>query len=495
MKKKKLLSMLMMFVILSSTVFSGLVFADETESESAVVEEETKPATERGYRQLYIAGDSTVFDWETGKDAYNTGTYNPKAGWLQGLPMFVTDNQALRVHHNAADDYSVKTYLYGFPSRQTTPENKLDSLLNKAGGAQPGDYLLVQFGQDDGLKPDDSMSAEDKAHAQDNYVTLEEYRTYLIKFLDEATERQLKVILVTPIADWKTDESGKFISTYADYAQVVRDLAAEYDTFLIDMEKKSLDFYSTLTEEELKKVFLFCEPGEYNTEMKDGAADKENFQTYGAVQMARLIVEGLKETGEECFVKNLSSAALPTAKPNTPSIQIKQNKEKVFTIQWGVDSKAQVYFVYHKVDGEWKVVKQTELTSYTTTEKLDTDNNEYKVVAVNNVGASADSEIVERSASGKKKNEETTTAAVTEEKSDNGLLIIIIVVVAVVIVVGVVVFIVIKKRQGYDEYEDDEYEEEDDDEYEDDEYEDDEYEDDEYEDDEYEDDEYEDDEE
>ena len=112
MKKKKLLSMLMIFVILSSMIFGSVAFADVTEQESSATEEETtKPAVERGYRQLFIAGDSTVFNWESGKNSFNTGTYNPKAGWSERIEFFVKDPQALRFYINAADDDSVKTYL------------------------------------------------------------------------------------------------------------------------------------------------------------------------------------------------------------------------------------------------------------------------------------------------------------------------------------------------------------------------------------------------
>jgi len=362
-------------------------------------------------------------------------------------------------------------------------------LLGTAGGGQPGDFLLVQFGQTDSKAPNDSMTDAEKKVAEEAYVDVETYKSYLKLYIEAAREREVIPILITPLADWNTDASGAFVSSYADYAQAVRDVATEEGVHFIDLDKKSREFYATLDEEGLKDVFLFCEKGEYNTSHADGAQDKENLQIYGAVHMARLVAEGLAETGEEWLVKYIGDTKLPTAKPAAPKVTVKVNKEKSFRMQWDRVDGAQVYFVYQMVDGAWKLVKQTEGLVYNENTPIDANNSEYKVVAMNNVGTSDDSNVAKRevAADSSKEDETTTAASAPVEDKGNNILPIIIIVVVVLVVVVVVVIIVLKKRNGGDE-DDDEYEE-DDDEYDDD---DDDYEDDdEYEDD---DDEYEDDE-
>ncbi len=490
---KKMTAYMLMFVVLSSVFVSGRmeVYADETvAAEGEATEGETTTTVERTYRRLFIAGDSTVCNWDAvGTDIREQGANDPKAGWSEMLNYYINDTKALQIQNGANTGFSIKTY-YDGSSLRFSNTNQLTNLLATSGGGQPGDYLIVQFGQSDAKAPDDSMSEKDKEYAEEAYVDVETYKTYLRQYIADATEKQMITILVTPIADWKVDENGEFVSSYADYAQAVRDVAAEEGTLLIDMDKKSREFYATLTEEQLKDVFLFCEEGEYDTNFSAGIEDTENFQIYGAMHMARLIADGLYETGDEWLVDNIATKTLSNTKPQAPQVTVKMNKEKLFTIQWGSVENAEVYFVYHLVDGEWKFVKQTEGLVYSVNTAIDSDNTDYKVVAMNNIGISDDSNVVKREIISNDAEEETTTVSGNGNENGSSLLLIVIIVAVVVIVIVTVVIIVIKKRNDEDEYDEDEYEE---DEYEDDEYEDDEYEDDEYEDDEYEDDEYEDD--
>lgn len=481
---KKMTAWLLLFLLTFGSCISA--FADETvaEGETAAQEETTEKETvdvnTRLYRRIFVAGDDTVCNWDAvGTDIRAQGEYDPKAGWVEMLGFFIKDSNKLKIQDGANTGFSIKTYYEGAATKFNLTSNQYTGLMLTSGGGQPGDYLLIQFGQHDAKAPNDSMADNEKKCAEEAYVDIATYKEYLVKYIEYAKEMYVTPILVTPIADWKVDADGNFISSYADYAQAVRDVAAEQGTLLIDMDKKSRDFYATLNEDELKKVFLFCEKGEYNTKFADGIEDTENFQIYGAMHMARLICEGLVETGETYLVENIINTQLPSTKPAAPEVSVTMNKEKIFKMQWKATQGAQVYFVYHKVDGEWKLVCQTEGAVYNTTEVIDNNNCEYKVVAMNQIGYSEDSNVVKRQVGGAAE-EETTTVA-PEEKG--GLPIVpIVIVVVVVLVIIVVVIIIIKRRGDDDEYEeydedDDEYDEEDDDEYDD---EDDEYDDEEY---------------
>lgn len=469
----------MMMTMMFGSVIS--VYADETAAQEETTEKETISVEDRAYRRIFVAGDDTVCNWDdVGSDIRAQGEYDPKAGWVEMLNFFIKDTNLLKIQNGANTGFSIKTFMDGSEARFKANVNQYRDVLGTSGGGQPGDYVLIQFGQHDAKAPSDDMSAQDKKYAEEAYVDVATYKEYLVKYIEYAKEMYVTPILVTPIADWKVDADGKFISSYAEYAQAVRDVAAEQQTLLIDMDQKSRDFYATLNDEELKKVFLFCEPGQYDTKFKDGIEDTENFQIYGAMHMARLVCEGLVETKEQYLVDNIVNYTLPTAKPKNPDVAVTMNKEKMFKMQWKADTNAQVYFVYQKINGEWTLVKQTEGVVYNTNTPIDTSNCEYKVVAMNHLGYSGDSNIVTRSVGTKEEADVTTTGA---EKEEGGIPIvpIIIAVVVVLVIVIVVVVIIIKKRgeddDEYEEYdEDEEYEEDDEDEDdEDDEYEDDEY--------------------
>ncbi len=502
---KRITACMLMFVVLSSMVLSGkvAVYADETtaaEGETTATESGTTAATTRSYRRIFVVGDSTVCNWDAvGTAIRELGTYDPQAGWVEMIKSYITDSQILQIQDGANEGYSIKTYYDGSTAKLNST-NQLTTVLATSGGGQPGDYLLIHFGgQSDATAPNDSMTEEEKKLAEVNYVDIATFKEYLKLYISDAREMNVTPILVTPIADWNVDESGNFVSSYAEYVQAVKDVAAEEGTLLIDMDKKSRDYYATLDEEELKKIFLFCEEGEYDTEYSAGAADTKNFQIYGAVQMARLVAEGLVETGEEWLVNNITGTELLTEKPEVPNVVVKQNKEKVFIIEWSGATGAQVYYVYQMVDGEWKLVKQTETTMFTVKGEIDEANCEYKVVALNNAGYSEDSNIVKRDIAESNGAEEETTKATTVDDNEKGgvnPIVIVVIVVVVVAVIGVVVFIVLKKRNDEDEYDEDEYDEDeyDEDEYDEDEYDEDEYDEDEYDEDEYDEDEYDEDE-
>lgn len=481
---KRFAAWILLVTMMMTMMFGGVisVYADETVAQEETTEKETISVEDRAYRRIFVAGDDTVCNWDdVGSDIRAQGEYDPKAGWVEMLNFFIKDTNLLKIQNGANTGFSIKTFMDGSEARFKANVNQYRDMLGTSGGGQPGDYVLIQFGQNDIKAPSDNMSAEEKKYAEEAYVDVATYKEYLVKYIEYAREMYVTPILITPIADWKVDADGKFISSYAEYAQAVRDVAAEQKTLLIDMDQKSRDFYATLDDEELKKVFLFCEAGQYDTKFKDGIEDTENFQIYGAMHMARLVSEGLVETKEQYLVDNIVNYTLPTAKPKNPDVAVTMNKEKMFKMQWKADTNAQVYFVYQKINGEWTLVKQTEGVVYNTNTPIDTSNCEYKVIAMNHLGYSGDSNIVTRSV-GSKEDATTTTGA---EKEEAGLPIvpIIIAVVVVLVIVIVVVIIVIKKR-GEDDDEYEEYEEDDDDEYDDDEYEDDEYDDDEYEDDE-----------
>ncbi|MED4408562.1 rhamnogalacturonan acetylesterase [Bacillus licheniformis] len=204
---------------------------------------------------VFLAGDSTVSDYEPG--------YAPMAGWGQFLGGYfsdeiVIDNQAKRAR-------SAKSFV---------DERSLATILNRM---KRGDYLLIQFGIND--------AGQDPARHTDPYTTFQEYlRTYINK----AREKGGRHVLVTSQSKRTYDEKGVFYNSIGEYPNAMRQLGREMNVPVIDLNKKSIEYYNEIGVEATKNVFMFLEPGE-SPNYPEGIQDRVHFHEFGANQLARLV--------------------------------------------------------------------------------------------------------------------------------------------------------------------------------------------------------------
>ena len=63
---------------------------------------------------------------------------------------------------------------------------------------------------------------------------------------------------------------------------------------VIDLHRKSQVLFEKLGPEGTKRIFLWLEKGEHPN-YPDGKEDNTHFSEYGAIELARLVVEGIKE--------------------------------------------------------------------------------------------------------------------------------------------------------------------------------------------------------
>ena len=91
------------------------------------------------------------------------------------------------------------------------------------------------------------------------------------------------------------DKDGKFYDTHGEYPDIVRGVAKEYKIPLVDMHRKSEKLLVGLGEEESKKLFLILQKGE-SPNYPNGLEDNTHFYPLGAEEMAKLVVEGIRET-------------------------------------------------------------------------------------------------------------------------------------------------------------------------------------------------------
>ncbi len=218
----------------------------------------------REHPAIYIAGDSTA-------QTYNYATAYPQTGWGQVFADYFTDD--ITVENRSMGGRSLKSF---------DNDGRLDKILTEI---CPGDYLLIQFGINDG--------AENKP---ERYISVEDYKKLIAdKYIGEAVKRGATPILLTATAaSWWDEENGEFMESRQDYAVPTKEVAEETGTALIDVNKIAEESYNTeLTKDEVFSMYFICEPLE-SAAYITGTDDHTHLKEKGARAQAVYIVNELK---------------------------------------------------------------------------------------------------------------------------------------------------------------------------------------------------------
>ncbi|MEO8063770.1 MAG: rhamnogalacturonan acetylesterase [Pseudomonadota bacterium] len=197
---------------------------------------------------LYLAGDSTVTDQPVA----------PNASWGQVLPRFFDASVAVANHAESGE--TLKSFV---------TEMRFDKLL---GELRTGDWVMIQFAHND-----------QKAQWPQTYAdAATTYRTWLRTYTAEIRRRGATPILVTSPDRRNFDAAGHITSTLGDYPAAMRAVAGEEHLALVDLNASSRAFYEALG------------PGLAPAAFADSGRDKTHFNDYGAYNLARCVVEGLR---------------------------------------------------------------------------------------------------------------------------------------------------------------------------------------------------------
>jgi lysophospholipase L1-like esterase len=230
---------------------------------------------------LYLAGDSTVTDQATA----------PSASWGQKLPRFFAPDIAVANHAESGE--TLKSFV---------TELRLDKLLSKLAA---GDWVMIQFGHND-----------QKAQWPQTYAeAATTYRAWLRTYIAEVRRRGATPILVTSPERRNFDAAGRIVPSLGDYPDAMRATAKEESVALIDLNSLSVRFYEALGPEKSPRAFA------------DQGRDKTHHNNFGAYDLARLVVEGLR--GADAKLSGGLAAHLapdvprfdpdhPAAPPSTP---------------------------------------------------------------------------------------------------------------------------------------------------------------------------------
>lgn len=229
---------------------------------------------------VYIAGDSTVTD--QGRE--------PWAAWGQMLPRFFKQEVAIANHAESGE--AMKSFI---------GERRLEKILDTI---KAGDYLFIQFAHND--------QKQGSAYLE----PFTSYKEYLKLYINEARKKGAIPVLVTSMHRRTFDEEGRITNSLGDYPEAVRQTAREEKVAMIDLNAMSKAFYEALGPERSKKAFVQYPAGTFPGQDKE-LKDNTHFNAYGAYELARCIVEGIK-SNKLGIAKFLVDDALAPFDPRHP---------------------------------------------------------------------------------------------------------------------------------------------------------------------------------
>jgi len=209
---------------------------------------------------VWLIGDSTMANKEV--KAF------PETGW--GMPFANFFDSTVTVDNRAKNGRSTKSFI-----AEGLWQPVIDHLSE-------GDYVLIQFGHND--------EGKEKVG---RYTTPDEFKTNLLRYVNETRSKKAIPILITPVTRRNFDSVGKIKETHPIYADVVRQVAQESNTPLIDLDEKSKALLQQYGEENSKFLFNYLDPNEHPN-YPDGQKDNTHFSELGARKMAELVLAEIK---------------------------------------------------------------------------------------------------------------------------------------------------------------------------------------------------------
>ncbi|MDQ6813731.1 MAG: rhamnogalacturonan acetylesterase [Bacteroidota bacterium] len=212
--------------------------------------------------KVWMIGDSTMSVYEPARA--------PITGW--GMPFANFFDTTVTIDNRAKGGRSTRTFI---------SENRWQPI---ADSIDEGDYVLIQFGHND--------EAKEPQYAA-RYTSVPDYKNNLAKFITETRAKRGIPVLITPVTRMKFDAAGKALETHTPYTNAVFEVAKQYNTPVIDLDKKSRNLMQQLGPENAKLLFMQYEAGQEPL-FPEGQKDNTHFNEYGARRMAELVLAEIK---------------------------------------------------------------------------------------------------------------------------------------------------------------------------------------------------------
>lgn len=234
---------------------------------------------------VYLIGDSTMADYtgdhDLGKDYMKTRY--PVTGWGQVFQPFLVSDSLYKVKNLIkADSVFVDDRARGGRSTRTFfQEGRWRSVYENL---KKDDIVIMQFGHNDAAK-----------EKTERYVDIEGYKEFLRLFVSQTRDKGAIPIILTPVARNYPWKDGILNDVHGDYDHAPKDVAEELQVILIDLNKKSRDFFTKKGEPFVSENYFMNLPAGIYEAYPNGQKDNTHFQPKGATEIARLVFEGLQE--------------------------------------------------------------------------------------------------------------------------------------------------------------------------------------------------------
>jgi lysophospholipase L1-like esterase len=228
---------------------------------------------------IYLAGDSTVVDQY----------YEPWAAWGQMLPRFFLPGIVIANHAES-----------GETTKSFVGEKRLAKIMTTM---KPGDYLFIQFAHND-MKP--------------GAVPIDDYKKLLIDYIAQTRAKGATPVLVTAMNRRTFDDAGKITNSFGPYPDAVREIAAQQKVALIDLNAMSKTLFEAMGPEGTLKAFMHY-PADSFPGQTAAISDDTHFNSYGAYELARCIVHGIRE--DKLPLAKFLDPAVPDFNPAHPDPQ------------------------------------------------------------------------------------------------------------------------------------------------------------------------------
>lgn len=206
---------------------------------------------------VFTIGDSTM--------ANKKAEVAPETGWCQVFPEFV--DQTVAIKNRAMNGRSTKNFI---------SEGRWKAVLDSL---QSGDYVFIQFGHND-------QKIKDSTRYTEPFTS---YRTNLERFVRETREKGATPILFTSIIRRKF-ENGFLTDTHGNYPLVVRQVAAEMNVPMVDLQLLTAGAVTALGDEASKGIYLWTPPTD---KFPEGRKDDTHLSVEGANLIAKLAAQQL----------------------------------------------------------------------------------------------------------------------------------------------------------------------------------------------------------
>lgn len=207
---------------------------------------------------VYLCGNSTVVDQFK----------EPWASWGQMFPRWF--DKQVAVCNLAESGLTAGTFL---------AQGRLDYIMEHI---KPGDYVFCEFGHNDQKE----KSAGSGAWYNFSYN--------LKKYVDRVRQARGNIVFCTPTQRRYFDESHlHIVETHGDYPEAMRTVARREHVPIIELHDMTRTFFEALGYENSTKALVFYPANSFPGQTV-ALADNTHFNPYGAYEVSKMVVMGLK---------------------------------------------------------------------------------------------------------------------------------------------------------------------------------------------------------